>query len=117
MRVPALILAAALTTPLPALAQQSSWGGYSPPAWSARASLGSGDSTLNKVRADIRKGQRGGQLTRSEARGLRRENARIAAYRDRLASDGLSESERASVQAQAEGLNGLVTAARGRPKP
>jgi hypothetical protein len=116
MRLTAPIVAAALLAPLPALAQHSTWGGYSPPAWSARASLGS-DTTLGKVREDIRKGRRSGQLTRAEAKGLRRETARIDAFRDRVASDGLSDSERAAVQNQAEGLNGLVTAKRSRARP
>jgi hypothetical protein len=113
MRLTALIAAAALAAPLPAFAQQSSWGGYRPPVWSAGRSMG-GNTTIDKVRRDIRKGRQSGQLSRAEARGLRRENARIAAFQDRLASDGLSDSERAAVQSRAEGLNGLVVAKRSR---
>jgi hypothetical protein len=65
------------------------------------------------IRASIRAGRESGQLTRSEARSLYREAARISAAGARYGRDGYGPGESGILQARIEGLRGLVAAKRG----
>lgn len=60
----------------------------------------------------IHDGRRSGQLTRAEARSLRRESQAIGALQDRFADDGLSPSEQDELAARVEGLRSLTIAQR-----
>lgn len=71
---------------------------------------------LRKTRRDIRNGLESGQLTRREAKALRRQAARIAAMAERHAEGGLSGPETAALESQAEMLRGAVVAQRSAPK-
>jgi hypothetical protein len=82
-----------------------------PPESSAGWTSGvSGD--LRKIRESIRNGRESGQLTRREARALRRETARIGSLQNRYGRGGLSVSESSFLAAQVEGLRGKVVAKR-----
>lgn len=97
-------LTLALFAAAPAAAQ--SFGGYNPPPPPRPMRGDSGISgRLDQIGGDIRAGRRGGQLSRSEARGLRRERAMIGVLADRYAGDGLSDSEQAELQTRAELLH------------
>ena len=67
---------------------------------------------LNQVDRSIRDARDADKLSRKEARQLRREGRRIAALEDRYARDGLSESERAGLQARIEALRSITSARR-----
>ncbi|WP_448663805.1 hypothetical protein ACG3SL_03790 [Sphingomonas sp. CJ20] len=71
---------------------------------------------LRNTRADIRNGRDSGQLTRREARGLRREAARIGALSERYASNGLTDAEATALEGYAEMLRAAVVVKRGAPK-
>lgn len=111
MRLVALpILTAAFLFAAPASAQ--GWGGYSP-APAPRVPRDSGISgQLGKTRGDTNAGRRSGQLTRSEARALRRERAAVGTMERRFARDGLSDSERAELQTRVEILRANTAARR-----
>lgn len=67
---------------------------------------------LHQVDRSIRDARDADKLSRKEARQLRRESRRIAALEDRYARDGLSESERAALQARIEALRSIASARR-----
>ena len=114
MRLIALsVLLASLWT-VPVNAQN--WGGYDPspfPAAPRSAPAGVGRE-LNKTRADIRKGRDAGQLTRREARGLRREGRAVEGLSGRFAVGGLSDAEAAELRVRSELLHAEVVARRSR---
>ena len=60
----------------------------------------------------IEEGRERGQLSRREARGLRREARLIRGLHARYARGGLSEPERRELQARIDYLNGTVSARR-----
>jgi hypothetical protein len=115
MRLLALpILAAGFLAAIPASAQ--GWGGYSPsPAPGVPRDSGI-SGQLGKIRSDTNAGRRSGQLTRGEARALRRERASISTLEERFASDGLSDSEKAELQTRVEILHGNTVARRSQPR-
>lgn len=65
-----------------------------------------------KIRSDIRNGRDSGQLTRREAKQLRREAWQIDTLEDRYAAGGLSPSEEAELYARREALRSDVIAKR-----
>ncbi|MBJ7439704.1 MAG: hypothetical protein JHD35_11855 [Sphingopyxis sp.] len=80
----------------------------------------SGQSTvghdLRETRTRIRDGRNEGQLSRREARALRREAGQISTLADRYARDGLSDSERRELEMRAQVLRDLTAAQRLRAK-
>jgi hypothetical protein len=83
-----------------------------PPADPTVAQSVSVSRSLHDVRNDIDAGRSAGQLTRSEARSLRRESYRIDAMRERFASGGYSAAEVALLNSRAEALRSAVVAKR-----
>jgi hypothetical protein len=78
------------------------------------------DSTPGRYENDvardrIRDGRRGGTLTKSQARGLRREADMNDVLAERYARDGLSYSERRELDMRGRALQSLTEAQRGRP--
>ncbi|PVX31154.1 hypothetical protein [Sphingomonas pokkalii] len=64
------------------------------------------------ARSEIRAGERSGQLTRGEARQLRRAGGGNTALADRIGRDGLSESEAAELDTRALLLHEDIVRAR-----
>jgi hypothetical protein len=103
------ILTVAFFAAMPVSAQ--GWG-YSPspmPGAPRDTSIG---RQLGKIRSDTNAGRESGQLTRRQARALRRERASISALEARFARDGLSDSEKAELQARVEILHANTVARR-----
>ncbi len=71
-----------------------------------------GDSETRKIRDDIRNGRESGQLSRQEARQLKREAFQIDALEDRFGRDGLSASEAAELANRRAALRADVIAKR-----
>ncbi|WP_315762232.1 hypothetical protein [Sphingomonas sp. Y38-1Y] len=66
----------------------------------------------------VRDGRRSGQITRPQARSLRRDAAVIEDLSDRYAVDGVvSDSEAAELRSRAEAQRGIVDAQRLAPTP
>jgi hypothetical protein len=77
--------------------------------------LGSGLSMAREVRdirGQIADGLAAGQLSRGDARALRREGYRIDAMRDRFRRGGYSEAEVAMLRSRSEALRSAVVAKR-----
>ncbi|WP_342250564.1 hypothetical protein [Sphingomonas sp. OTU376] len=106
-----LILAPVLLLAAPASAQI--WGGPSlkGPSGGSMSQDRSAAETA-KIRSDIRDGRSGGQLTRREAKQLRREAYQIDTLEERFAAGGLSPSEEAELFARREALRNDVVAKR-----
>ena len=68
---------------------------------------------VEKIRDGVRNGREAGQLSRREARALRREGRRIAAMERFYAADGLSDSEARALAMRTEMLRSLANAKRG----
>lgn len=68
---------------------------------------------LRQLRATIRAARDAGQLSRSEARALRRQAWRIDSVQARYGRDGLSEFEQAALQSQVEVLRAQANRRRG----
>ena len=68
---------------------------------------------VEKIEDGVRDGRTSGQLSRREARGLRREGRRLQAMERRYAADGLSDSEVRALDMRTEMLRSLVNAKRG----
>jgi hypothetical protein len=64
------------------------------------------------IRGDIEAGRRAGQLSRSEARALRREGHRIEAISERYGRDGYSYAEIMMLRSRTEALRSAVVAKR-----
>ncbi|WP_420143487.1 hypothetical protein [Sphingobium sp.] len=75
-----------------------------------------GDHELQKSREAIREGRRSHTLTKSQARGLRREADANDALAHRYARDGLSHSERRELDMRGRVLQSLTQAQRAQPK-
>ncbi len=67
---------------------------------------------LLKSRNQIRQGQKDGDLSKREARALRREARQIDALADRYSADGLSDSERRELDMRVRALQSLTAAQR-----
>ena len=67
---------------------------------------------VGDIRNQIREGRDAGQLSRSEARALRREGRRIEAVSDRYGRDGYSSAEVAMLRARTEALRSAMVAKR-----
>lgn len=75
------------------------------------------DYELQRSRDAIRAGRKGGTLTRSQARGLRREANQTDTLAARYARDGLSQSEeQRELDIRGRALQSLTQAERTRPK-
>jgi hypothetical protein len=106
------LLIATLVIVAPAAAQIRDPAG-SNAGWPApRPALPGVARDLHQVDRSIRDARDADKVSRKEARELRRESRRIAALEDRYARDGLSESERAGLQAQIEALRSIASARR-----
>ena len=66
--------------------------------------IGTADRDLRLARESIRHRRERGELTREQARSLRREAALIESRRDRYARDGISDNERAELQLSSQSL-------------
>jgi hypothetical protein len=114
MRTLAIAASMAALWASPATAQI--WGGtnMSAPTTSAQPLL---YRDLGKADGDIRDGRNSGQLTRREARDLRRQERMIGVLEQRYASDGLSDPERAELATRLELLrNDTIARRSGRRK-
>lgn len=69
---------------------------------------------VRDIRNDIRVGREAGQLSRSEARALRREGYRIESTSARYARDGYSDAEIAMLRSRTEALRSATVAKRTR---
>lgn len=69
---------------------------------------------LDQADRSIRDGRESGQLSRREARALRRESRQIAVLEERYQRGGLSESERAELESRVAALRSVTGAKRGR---
>lgn len=106
-----LFIAAAMIA-VPAAAQIRDPAG-SNAGWPApRPALPGVARELNQVDRSIRDARDADKLSRKEARELRRESRRIAALEERYARNGLTESERAGLQARLEALRSIASARR-----
>lgn len=110
MRIMLLAAAAALSA-FPATAQiRDPSGGVRWPA--PRPSLPGVARELGQADRNIREGRESGQLSRREAKQLRRESRQIATLERRYARGGLSQSERAELEARIAALRSLTGAKR-----
>ncbi|RHW17867.1 hypothetical protein D1610_04935 [Sphingomonas gilva] len=103
MRTVAISILAAAMLNSPASAQIS--GGGSPSSLPAGSSLG---RQLGQINDGIGDGRRHAQLSRDEAKALRREEAMIRTLEERYARDGLSDSEKAELRTRLEVLRNEV---------
>jgi hypothetical protein len=94
----------AMLLPTPAFAQAWTTIRATPPSPAAYQ--------VAKNRDDIRAGRSSGQLSKTEARDLRRENARVGDLAASYAKDGTTDSEATFIQAAAEATHGLIVAKR-----
>jgi hypothetical protein len=83
-----------------------------PPADPAMTQHFSISREVGGIRDDIRDGLEAGQLSRTEARALRREGYRIEAMRARYAQGGFSGAEVAMLRSRSEALRSAVVAKR-----
>ncbi|ATY30729.1 hypothetical protein [Sphingomonas psychrotolerans] len=67
---------------------------------------------VRDIRSDIEAGRKAGQLSRSEARALRREGHRIESMRARYSQGGYTEAEVALLRSRTEALRSAVVAKR-----
>ncbi|MFS2110906.1 hypothetical protein ACCC88_14535 [Sphingomonas sp. Sphisp140] len=106
-----LILAPLLLVAAPASAQI--WGGptmHGPSGGSMAQDRGYGETS--KIRDDIRNGRSSGQLTRRDAKRLKREAGQIDTLEERYTAGGLSPAEEAELFARREALRNDVVAKR-----
>lgn len=115
-----LVLACTLLLALPSAAGAQFVAGPAPapmpmPGISDRGTLtplpSLGDQ-LGEARARIKAGRSRGELTKREARALRRDAAMIETLADRYGADGLSDSERRELDMRTGVLRTLVAAQR-----
>lgn len=105
------LLAALILSALPAAAQiRDPSGGVRWPAPSP--ALPGVTRELGQADRSIRDARESGQLSKHEARALRRESRQIAALERRYARGGLSESERAELEARIAALRSVTGAKR-----
>lgn len=111
MRIALPVLAALLAFPAAAQIRDPS-GGVRWPA--PRPALPGIARELGQADRVIRAGRKSGQLSRREARALRRESRQIAVLEARYARGGLSETERAELQSRVAVLRSITGAQRAR---
>ncbi|APR51958.1 hypothetical protein CA223_07010 [Sphingomonas koreensis] len=109
MRIALLAAIAALSAPATAQIRDPS-GGVRWPA--PRPALPGVARELGQADRNIREGRESGQLSRREARQLRRESRQIAVLEERYARGGLSESERAELESRVAALRSVTGAKR-----
>ncbi len=111
--------AAALIAALPFAAPASAqiWDGGGKAASRMPAPIFSTARERNDLDRTIRNARKQGQLSRDDARSLRRENRQIGALEDRYGEDGISASEEAELTSRSEALRGLVSARRSLDDP
>ena len=68
---------------------------------------------LGQADRGIRDGRESGQLSRREARALRRESRQISVLEERYQRDGLSQAERAELESRVAALRSITGAKRG----
>jgi len=88
--------------------------GYRTPPIDGRVNAGMGaiGRELDRARRDIERRRDSGELSRSDAKRLRREVSRIDAMADRYRSDGLSEFERRELELRASELRNRTATGR-----
>ncbi len=109
MRIALPVLIALLALPAAAQIRDPS-GGVRWPA--PRPALPGISRELSQADRMIRAGRDSGQLSRREARALRRESRQIAALEARYANGGLSDSERTELQNRVAALRSVTGARR-----
>jgi len=110
MRIALLAVVAALSVPAAAQIRDPSGGrGWPVPS----PALPGVARELGQADRDIREGRESGQLSRREARALRRESRQIAVLEERYQRGGLSESERAELESRIAALRSVTGAKRG----
>ncbi len=132
MRISTMIVAPLLVTMVSGPATAQRWSIYRAPPPSHRIDLptrplDTGTSAnipqpaigrqLDAIDDGIRAGRASGQLSRKEARGLRRENGVIGSIAARYAENGLSQSEARELQMRTEVMRDIVNNQRLRAKP
>lgn len=105
-----LILTAFLVTFALPVAAQAPLGGI---AYDPSGGPGMASQAL-KIRKRVEDGRDSGQLSRPEAKALKREARQIGRLSRRYGHGGLSEGERRELQARIDYLNGMVSARRSR---
>lgn len=111
-----LILAPLLLAAAPASAQI--WPGpslHGPSGGSMNRDRSAAETA--KIRSDIRAGRDAGQITRREAKQLKREAWQIDTLEERYAAGGLTPSEEAELYARREALRSDVVAKRSGTRP
>ena len=96
-------------------AMQTVSSAYGPPPPIIRPTPGYGPSVPNiapSVLSDIRDGRATGELTRGQAKQLRRELGEIETLEQRYAQNGLSDDERAEIGDRLEVLRAITNAKR-----
>lgn len=90
------------------------WGGTTDGERMPRLSFETGrhQGILQQSKAAINQARESGQITRVEARQLKREHDRIMAVQRRMDRDGLTPSEQRALEQQALALQGLINARR-----
>lgn len=112
MRI-ALLAVSVMLSALPAMAQiRDPSGGVRWPAPSP--ALPGVARELGQADRNIREGRESGQLSRREARALRRESRQIAVLEERYQRGGLSQSERAELESRIAALRSVTGAKRSR---
>ena len=88
--------------------------GYHPPRIEGRTTSGGAQASreLDRARSDIKRRRDSGELTRGEARQLRREARRIEAMSQRYGRDGLSEFERRELEIRVNELRARTATGR-----
>ncbi len=109
MRIALLAAIVALSAPATAQIRDPS-GGVRWPA--PRPALPGVARELGQADRNIREGRESGQLSKREARQLRRESRQIAVLEERYARGGLSESERAELESRVAALRSVTGAKR-----
>lgn len=104
-----MVLTAAGFLGAPAIAQRITGSIIAP---QARTTVPSINGDLGQINDSIRDGRRSDQLTKRDARRLRRESDQIGTLEDRYAAGGLSASEQAELRTRAEVLRAQTNAQR-----
>lgn len=114
MRLVALAMLVCGCWSAPAAAQ--TWGGYDPSPFPAtpRTPPSRVARDLTKIREDRREGRSAGQLSRHDAKALRRDEWMLGRLERRFARGGMSDSEADELQVRTEALRAQLVGRRTR---
>lgn len=86
------------------------YGPPPPPARTTPATAPSVTREVERIRSDIKEARASGDLTRRQARELRRETGEIDMLEQRYAQDGLTDAERAELRNRTEVVRAISNA-------